>query len=92
MEEAVQDLDEYIQGLEDDVFKGKASPKKGALGNMFSAVQDKLEQDEFVGAVNQLHGIRGKADGLGVDWIKDSVAQGHICGKIDDIVAYIETL
>lgn len=92
VEEAVQDTSDYIQSLPDSAFKGKADQTKKALGNMFSAVLDKLALGEYLGAINQLNSIRDKADGVGPDWIIDPTAQGHVCMKIDDINAYLITL
>jgi PKD repeat protein len=90
-EEAVQDTNNYIQGLPGSAFKGKADQSKKALDNMFSAILNKLTQDSYSAAINQLESIRDKADGVGPDWIIDLTAQSHICMKIDDINAYLRS-
>src|SRR4030042_6982294 len=89
VEEAVQDTKEYIQGLPASACKGKADQSKKALGNMLEAVLHKLALGEYTGAVNQLEAIRDKADGSGLDWIVDPVAQSHVCMKIDEINEYL---
>lgn len=96
--EALQDLDDYIQSLPDNVFKGNADNRKAALHNMILAINDMLVDMEYNGAINDLqNNIRGKSDGsidgkTNNDWIKDDMAQYHICMKIDDITTYLATL
>jgi len=99
--EALQDLDEYIQSLDDDLFKRKAENRKQSLHNMILAIHDMLVDMEYNGAINDLiHNIREKADGSiddgdgnsHNDWIIDCTAQYHICMKIDDITTYLATL
>jgi hypothetical protein len=95
---ALDDLDEYIQGLADEVFKKKADQRKNAMASMISAIRDMLTDLEYNGAINDLtNNIRQKADGLvggsdKDDWIFDLTAQQHICMKIDDINAYLAYL
>jgi PKD repeat protein len=91
-EEAVQDLDDYIQGLPDEAFKNNPSQRKNALGSMLSEVIDKIVSDDYTGAMNKLDSIRDKADGTGPDWITDPDAQEHVLMKIDDIVTYLALL
>ena len=91
VDEAIEDTNDYIQGLDGSAFKNSASQRKNALGNMFSAVLGKLESGDLKGAVNQLSSIMEKADGAGEDWITDPTAQGHVLMKIDDICAYLRT-
>lgn len=86
----------YIQGLDDAFFKRNAMQRRAAFDNMFSALDDMLEDEEYNGMIQHLqNNIRSKADGwidgkLANDWIIDQDAQGEICQKIDDIMAYLE--
>jgi len=95
--EAKHDLADYIQGLPATAFKGKADQRKNALANMFSALDEMIADEEWNGFVSSLqNNVREKADGLidgktGDDWITTYDAQYHVCMKIDDIVAYVET-
>jgi hypothetical protein len=95
---ALQDLDDYIQNLSDDAFKGNPNQRKKALGNKIDAVRHMLEIYEYQEAIDKLHNdIRAKADGFidgnpKNDWIINPIAQFHICMKIDDITAYLEYL
>ena len=92
VEEAVTDTNNYIQGLADSAFSKKALNQKKTLNNVFSAVQDKLLNIEYLGAINHLTAIRSLMDGEGKDWIIDTTALGHLQMKIDDIISYLETL
>ena len=95
--EAKHDLAAYIQGLPASAFKGKADQRKSAFANMFDALDGMIEDEEWNGFVTSLQSnVREKADGLidgktGDDWITTYDAQYHVCMKIDDIVAYVET-
>jgi len=91
---ALQDLDEYIQGLSDSSFKGNAIQRKIAFHNMILAIHDMLVDMEYNGAINDLqNNIKSKADGVkNNDWITDPTAQYHICMKVDDINTYLATL
>jgi len=96
--EAKHITNQYIQGLPDTAFKGKANQRKNAFDNMFNALDDMLADEEYYGMIQHLrNNIRDKADGqvdgkAGNDWITDPTAQQEICQKIDDIAAYLETL
>jgi hypothetical protein len=96
-DEAIMDLNDYIQGLDDDCFKNNADNRKNSIDNKISAILKSLENDNINAVINTLtNDIRDKADGLvdgstGDDWIIDQTAQDHICMKIDDIIAYLET-
>jgi hypothetical protein len=96
-DEAIMDLNDYIQGLDDDCFKNNADNRKNSIDNKISAILKILENENIGAVINTLtYDIRDKADGLvdgkaGDDWIIDQTAQNHICMKIDDIVAYLET-
>ena len=92
VEEAVIDTNNYVQTLPDDAFSKKAKNQKTTLDNKFSAVLEKLDADEYMGAINQLESIRKLVDGMGNDWITDPMAQLHLCMKIDDIIAYLTML
>lgn len=95
---ALQDIDDYIQGLPDSVFKGNANQKKNVFHNMILAINDMLVDMEYNGAIHDLlNNIRAKADGYvdgdkKNDWITDETAQQHICMKIDDLTAYLTLL
>ncbi len=97
-EEAKEIINDYIQGLPDDAFKEKPEQRKKAFNNMFSALNNKLANEEYRGVIMDLmHNIRQKADGhvdgsLKNDWIVNPTAQEHICWKIDALIAYLETL
>ena len=96
-EEALDIFNEYIQGLDNSKFKEKASQRKNALDNMFRALDKKLKNQAYRGFIQDLrNNIRPKADGqvdgkAADDWITDAEAQQHICMKVDDITAYVET-
>ena len=98
LSEATNDLDDYIQALPFDAFKGNADQRKAALANMFDALYGMIEEKEYNGFATSLaNNIRGKADGFidgksGDDWIIDTTAQEHITQKIDDIIAYVEMI
>jgi hypothetical protein len=95
--EAKHDLNEYIQGLPDSAFKGNAAQRKNALDNMFKALDSKIEHEAWNGFIQDItNNVRSKADGYvdgnpSNDWITEETAQQHICMKIDDLVAYIQT-
>jgi len=97
MEEAKHHLNDYIQGLNDSCFKGKADVRKNAFDNMFDALDDMLVNQAYQGFIQSLNNnIRSKCDGaidgkINNDWIIDPDAQYHICAKIDDLTAYIAT-
>jgi hypothetical protein len=98
VDEALEIFNQYIQDLDDSYFRGRAAQRKNALGNMFSALQDKWLEQEYNGMIQDLrNSIRTRADGLidgrtSDDWILDLEAQEHICQKVDDITAYLEYL
>jgi len=95
---ANQELNDYIQGLDDDDFKNNADQRKNAFANMLMAIDAMLDKEAYQGAIQDLrNNVRGKADGLvdghlNNDWIIDPEAQEHICMKIDDLTAYLEHL
>jgi parallel beta-helix repeat protein len=91
-------IDEYIQGLPDDAFKNNPGQRKKAFSNKLGAVIKLIEEEEYQEAKDKLqHDIRAKADGhvdgdLKNDWITDETAQQDICGMIDEVIEYLETL
>jgi PKD repeat protein len=95
--EAKHDLADYIQTIPDTVFKGNAEQRKNAFAKIFDALDDMIADEEWNGFITSLqNNVRSKADGTidGIsndDWITNDTEQHHICMKIDDIVAYIET-
>jgi len=97
-EEAKHVINDYIQGLPDDAFKNNPDQRKKSLNNIFSAIDDMLDDGEYSGAVHHLrHNIREKTDGFVDgspmnDWITNSTEQEHICWKMDALIAYLETL
>ncbi|RLF47514.1 MAG: hypothetical protein DRN29_02310 [Thermoplasmata archaeon] len=100
--EAKHDINDYIQNLSDNLFKSKAEKRKNAFNHMFNAIDNMLDEEKYNGAIHHLQkNIRGKCDGYidgkkGNDWIKGDTLEGytaqwHICNKIDDLIAYLET-
>ena len=97
IEEAKHDINDYIQDLPDNYFKGKADKRKNAFDNMFNALDNMLDNGEYEEMITHLNeNVRQKCDGTvdgktKDDWIKNADAQYHICAKIDDLTAYIAT-
>jgi len=97
IEAAKHDINDYIQDLPDSYFRGNADNRKNAFDSMFYALDDMLDDEEYWGMIQHLNNnIREKCDGTvdgktSNDWIKNPDAQYHICAKIDDLTAYIET-
>ena len=95
---ALLDIDEYIQNLANESFKGNPAQRKNSFHNMILAIEDQLIDMEYKGSIKDLRkNIRSKTDGLidgnpKNDWIIDETAQQHICMKIDDLTAYLEYL
>ena len=87
----------HVQSLPASAFKGKADQRKAAFANMFDALDDMIEDEEWNGFITSLQSnVREKADGHvdgkpNDDWITALSAQQYICMKIDDIVTYVET-
>jgi len=98
-DEALDIFNKYIQGLDKSMFKPKADQRKNAFDNMFSAMDDKLADQEYQGMIKSMNSdIRTKFDGLvdgspKDDWIiKDLTVQRHLCQKVDDITKYLKHL
>jgi hypothetical protein len=98
-DEALDIFNEYIQGLDKSMFKPKADQRKNAFDNMFSAMDDKLADQEYQGMIKSMNSdMRTKFDGLvdgnpKDDWIiKDLPVQRHLCQKVDDITQYLKHL
>jgi hypothetical protein len=95
-DEAIEDMNDYIQALDDSYFKNSPTNRKNAINNKISAILTVLENENYNAVINMLtEDIRDKADGqidglTGDDWIADYTTQYHICMKIDDIVEYLE--
>jgi hypothetical protein len=95
-DEAIEDMNDYIQGLADSCFKNNPTNRKNAIDNKISAILTSLGNENYNAVINMLtEDIRDKADGqidgrTGDDWITDYTSQYHICMKIDDIVEYLE--
>ena len=96
-DEAIMDLNDYIQDLDDNCFKNNPDKRRISIDNKVSAILKILENENYDAVINKLtNDIRDKADGLvdgkvADDWITDKTAQEHICMKIDDIIAYLKT-
>jgi PKD repeat protein len=94
---ALDDLNDYIQGLSDDDFKNQAKQRKDTLENKIDVIHSDVDKENYKGAIQKLkYDIRDKADGqvdgqANNDWITDKTAQEEICMKIDDIIAYLKT-
>ena len=95
---ALEEINNYIQGLPDSAFKSKPDKQKNTINNMIVSIWEKLDGMEYQGAIKDLQSnLRGKADGsvdgkANNDWIVDPTAQTHICMKIDDLTAYLDVL
>jgi hypothetical protein len=95
-DEAIEDMNDYIQGLSDSCFKNNPTNRKNSIDNKISAILTSLGNENYNAVINMLtKDIRDKADGqidglTGDDWITDYTSQYHICMKIDDIVEYLE--
>lgn len=96
--EASHVVNEYIQNLQDSVFKNNPSQRKNAFNNKFSAIDHKLDNGAYKDAADCLqNSIRGKTDGLidgnpNNDWILDKKAQTAICMMLDDLIGYLRAL
>jgi hypothetical protein len=95
--EAVACADDFIQGLPEICFKGKAAQRKNALSNKLMAIMNSLEAGNTNGAIEKLlQDIRAKADG-GIDghpnndWIVCEEAQGDLCMILDELVRYLRS-
>jgi C1A family cysteine protease len=99
-EEAKDDINDFIQGLDNTLFKPKAEKRKTAFDNMFSAQSDMLEDEDYNGFIHHLRNdVREKCDGYidgkkFNDWILGITLEGynaqwHICSKIDDLCEYV---
>ena len=99
VDEVLDIFNQYIQGLNRNMFKDKADQRKKAYDNMFSALQDKWDDQEYQGMISSMNSnIRTTFDGLvggrtKDDWIKQNlVTQTELCQKVDDITAYLTNL
>ena len=95
----MQDFDDYLQNdTTDDDYKDKSNARKKAFSNKFKATYKILDTENYLGLIKILNeDIREKCDGLidgseYGDWIIDYDRQYHICMKVDDITAYLQTL
>ena len=95
-EEAIEDLNDYIQGLSNSYFKNNANNRKNAFDNKIDSILKMLDDDNLIGVITKLeNNIRDKADGevdgqKGDDWILNIDAQRNICRMIDEIILYLE--
>jgi PKD repeat protein len=98
VDEALVITNDYIQGLDSSAFKGNAERLQKAIDKMFVALANMWANEEYYGMIQYLNNnLREKADGTvggkaNNDWITDSTTQQEIGQKIDDIIAYLETL
>jgi hypothetical protein len=92
---ALDDMNDYIQGLDDSVFKNNAAQRKKAFSNMIDALHSMVDYEDYNGAIQDIqNNLREKADGsLGGnannDWITDPTVQNELTMKLDDISAYL---
>jgi 1-phosphatidylinositol phosphodiesterase len=98
-DEAVDCLDDMIQGLASSCFRGQAAQRKAALSNKCQAVKHAiLAGGNLESAINKLmNDIRKKADGSvdgksHDDWITCEEAQEKLCLIVDELVKYLESL
>jgi hypothetical protein len=99
VDEALNIFNQYIQGLNKSKFKDKADQRKKAYNNMFSALQDMWDDQEYQGMISSMNSsLRSSFDGLvggstKDDWIKQDLAtQKELCQKVDDITEYLQYL
>jgi PKD repeat protein len=90
--QAVQVLDDYIQGLPDGAFRKPVKQRRNTLHRQLTEVGQLIDNEQYQEAIDLLSdAIRAKADGYvdgnpRDDWITDTEAQQEICDMIDDIV------
>lgn len=99
VDEALDIFNAYIQSLPNSKFKNNANQRKAAYNNMFSALQDMWDDQEYQGMISSLNSNIGTTfDGLvggstKNDWIKqDLPTQTELCQKVDDITEYLQYL
>jgi hypothetical protein len=99
VEEALGIFNEYLQSLDNNLFKEKANQRKNAFDNFFTALNDMYANQEYQGMIKSMNSnIRTKFDGLvggspKDDWIKQNLAvQKELCQKVDDITNYLQYL
>jgi hypothetical protein len=96
--QALDLINNYIQGLPDNAFDGNPSNRKKAFLNKFAEIENFSANGNYLEVIAKLkNDIRSKADGtIGGnpknDWIKDSIAQEELCLKIDYLVTYLGKL
>ncbi len=94
---ALDDLNDYINNLDDSAFKNNGAQCKNAFSNMIDALHSMVDSAAYNGAIHDMqNNLRGKADGTQGgnpknDWITDPTAQYDITMKLDDISAYLAT-
>jgi 1-phosphatidylinositol phosphodiesterase len=95
--EAVECVNDFIQGLPESCFKGQAAQRKNALSNKLMAIMSSLEAGNTNGAIEKLlQDIRAKTDGSvdghpDNDWIVCEEAQGDLCMILDELVRYLRS-
>lgn len=98
VEEAIAQIRAYIQEAPDTAFKSPAAQRKNALDNKLVSILGMVRASEYQEAIEKLWSdIRSKADGsLGGaknnGWITDPKTQSALCGMLDDLIVYLETL
>ncbi len=96
--EAVDFINDYVQGLPDGCFKKPAQLRRDALAEKFEATKAAIAAGGLQGAITRLvNDIRSKADGTmggdaGDDWITCPEGQAQLCLMVDQLVMYLETL
>lgn len=86
---AVDNINNEIQELSEGVFKGKADKRKASFDNMFHALQDMYDDEEYNGMIQFLNNnIKSKID----SWITDSDTQSYLYSMIDFLTAHLETI
>lgn len=98
VQDAVDEINEFIQDLPEDAFINNANERKSAFVEKLQEVIKLINAGNYVEAILKLkHDIRPKCDGsLGGnpynDWITDPKAQQKLCEMIDALIAYLESL
>jgi hypothetical protein len=92
---ALNITNDYIQSLDNSVFKNNAAQRKKAYSNMIDALHHKVDAENYKGAIQMMqNNLKGKSDGsLGGkannDWVIDPMVQNELTMKFDDISTYL---
>lgn len=90
----LDEIIEYILGLDDECFKNNADNRKKTLVNKLEEVRKMIEDGNYDAAIDKLtNDIRPKMDGEGKnDWIICETAQNDLTGMIDELIEFLKSL